>query len=148
MLSAYDLSGDPLMLERATELGDWLLPSLGTQYGLAINRYTLGSNPAGMNTGRAVLSEVGSLTMEFTRLSMLTGNEIYYQAVSCSLAPARHLLKRLTNSLPLLMNRSSAPWTPSTSSSPPPMPLPSLVATAVVWAPSSPRGSILVIPRS
>lgn len=82
MLSAYDLSGDPLMLERATELGDWLLPSLGTMYGLAINRYTLGSNPAGLDTGRAVLSEVGSLTMEFTRLSMLTGNEIYYQAVS------------------------------------------------------------------
>lgn len=84
MLSAYDLSGDPLMLERAIELGDWLLPSLGTKYGLAINRYTLGSNPAGLDTGRAVLSEVGSLTMEFTRLSMLTGNEIYYQAVSGS----------------------------------------------------------------
>jgi hypothetical protein len=84
MLAAYELSGDPLMLERATELGDWLLPSLGTKYGLAINRYALGSNPGGLSSGRATLSEVGSLTLEFTKLSMLTGNEIYYQAVQRS----------------------------------------------------------------
>lgn len=85
LISAYDLSGDPLMLQRATELGDWLLPSLGTKFGLSINRYVLGSNPAGINVGRATLSEVGSLTMEFTKLSMITGNEIYYQAVGPAL---------------------------------------------------------------
>ncbi|KAM0747845.1 seven-hairpin glycosidase [Meredithblackwellia eburnea MCA 4105] len=81
LLSAYDLSGDPLMLTRAKELGDWILPSLGTQYGFPILRYTMGTNPRGSKTGRAVLSEVGSLTMEFTRLSMLTGDETYFQAV-------------------------------------------------------------------
>ncbi|KAK4701339.1 hypothetical protein P7C70_g4893, partial [Phenoliferia sp. Uapishka_3] len=81
MLSAYDLSGDPLMLARATELGDWILPALGTKQGLAICRYELGSNPAGGSSGRSVLSEVGSLTMEFTRLSMLTGDETYFLAV-------------------------------------------------------------------
>lgn len=143
MLSAYDLSGDPLMLERATELGDWLLPSLGTMYGLAINRYMLGSNPAGLNTGRAVLSEVGSLTMEFTRLSMLTGNEIYYQAVSCSLS---HPTRQADSDT--LLYRYNAPWTPSTSSSPPPTLLPSLVATVGVWALSFPRGSIPATPTS
>lgn len=85
LLSAYELSGDPLMLERATELGDWLLPSLGTKHGLAINRYVLGSNPDGLPIGRVTLAEVGSLTLEFTKLSMLTGNEIYYQAVQRSM---------------------------------------------------------------
>lgn len=85
MLAAYEISGDPLMLERATELGDWLLPSLGTRYGLAINRYALGSNPGGLPSGRVTLAEVGSLTLEFTKLSMLTGNEIYYQAVQRSM---------------------------------------------------------------
>ena len=82
LLSAYELSGDRLMLERAVELGDWLLPSLGTKHGLPINRYVLGSNPNGLANGRVMLAEIGSMTLEFTKLSMLTGNEIYYQAVS------------------------------------------------------------------
>jgi mannosyl-oligosaccharide alpha-1,2-mannosidase len=81
LISAYDLSGDPLMLQRAIELGDWLLPSLATKHGLAVGRYVLGSNPKGAPSGRSILSEVGSLTLEFTRLSMLTGDETYYQAV-------------------------------------------------------------------
>ncbi|GAA5923490.1 hypothetical protein JCM1841_001535 [Sporobolomyces salmonicolor] len=80
LLSAYELSGDPLMLERATELGDWLLPSMATSHGLCVPRYTMGLNPDGQKIGRAVLAEVGSLTLEMTKLSMLTGNEIYYQA--------------------------------------------------------------------
>ena len=83
LLSAFDLSGDPLMLERAIELGDWILPALGTEYGLAVGRYTLGSNPEGKNAGRQILSEVGSLTLEFTRLSMLCGDNVYYEAVRC-----------------------------------------------------------------
>lgn len=84
LLSAYDLSGDPLMLERATELGDWILPALGTKEGLALGRLVLGSNPNGLPSGRVVLSEAGSLSMEFTRLSMLTGDEIYYRAIQRS----------------------------------------------------------------
>ncbi|GAA6031931.1 hypothetical protein JCM8097_003346 [Rhodosporidiobolus ruineniae] len=80
MLSAYELSGDPLMLARATELGDWLLPSFATLHGLPQNRYTPGFNPDGMKSGRVVLAEVGSCILEMTKLSALTGNEIYYQA--------------------------------------------------------------------
>ncbi|BGP12561.1 hypothetical protein JCM10213v2_000478 [Rhodosporidiobolus nylandii] len=57
LLSAYELSGDPLMLDRATELGDWLLPSFATQYGLPMNRYPPGHNPDGAKTGRLVLAE-------------------------------------------------------------------------------------------
>ncbi|KAK4055286.1 hypothetical protein OIV83_000569 [Microbotryomycetes sp. JL201] len=80
MLSAYELSNDRLMLERAVELGDWLLPSLGTKHGLPVNRYMLGSNPNGLANGRVMLAEIGSMTLEFTKLSMLTGDDIYYQA--------------------------------------------------------------------
>ncbi|GAA6046607.1 hypothetical protein JCM3770_006236 [Rhodotorula araucariae] len=80
LLAAYDLSSDPLMLERAAELGDWLLPALATEHGLPLARYALGYNPDGAQAGRSVLAEVGSLTLEFTRLSQLTGNEIYYEA--------------------------------------------------------------------
>ncbi|TNY21998.1 glycoside hydrolase [Rhodotorula diobovata] len=80
LLSAYDLSSDPLMLDRATELGDWLLPALATDHGLPLARYALGSNPDGGPAGRVTLAEVGSLSLEFTRLSQLTGNEIYFEA--------------------------------------------------------------------
>ncbi|BGP36575.1 hypothetical protein JCM10449v2_000476 [Rhodotorula kratochvilovae] len=80
LLAAYDLSLDPLMLDRATELGDWLLPALATEHGLPLARYAIGHNPDGAQAGRSVLAEVGSLTLEFTRLSQLTGNEIYYEA--------------------------------------------------------------------
>lgn len=69
------------MLTRATELGDWILPALGTEHGLAMSDYVLGSNPEGNGTGKSNLAQVGSLSLEFTRLSMLTGNEIYFEAV-------------------------------------------------------------------
>ncbi|GAA5991158.1 hypothetical protein JCM5350_001929 [Sporobolomyces pararoseus] len=86
LISAYDLSGDPLMLQRAKELGDWLLPSLNTDWGLAVPRYKIGSNPDGKtNGGRAVLAEVGSLGMEFIRLSMITSDETYFRAVQRSM---------------------------------------------------------------
>ncbi|GAA5940310.1 glycoside hydrolase family 47 protein [Sporobolomyces koalae] len=81
LISAYDLSGgDPLMLQRAKELGDWLLPSLNTNWGLATPRYKIGSNPDGAPSGRSVLAEVGSLGMEMIRLSMITGDETYFVA--------------------------------------------------------------------
>ncbi|SCV68305.1 BQ2448_426 [Microbotryum intermedium] len=81
LISAYDLSGDSLMLERAVELGDWLLPALNTRYGVPNNRFFLGTNPSGSRTGTAWLAEVGTLSLEFIRLSMITGDETYYQAV-------------------------------------------------------------------
>ncbi|MBZ6370572.1 MAG: glycoside hydrolase family 47 protein [Microbacterium hominis] len=85
LLSAYELSGDPLMLERATELGDWLLPAFATEYGLPVNRYIIGSNPNGGHNGRQSLAEVGSMTLEMTRLSQLTGNEVYFRAAQRAL---------------------------------------------------------------
>lgn len=81
LISAYDLSHDPLMLSRATELGDLLLPALTTDRGIPIGHYCMGANPEGKPAGPAVLAEAGSLTLEFTRLSMITGDDIYYRAV-------------------------------------------------------------------
>lgn len=82
LLSAYDLSADPLMLARAIELGDWLLPSLSTRSGLLVPTYRLGSHPNGAPTGQVVLAEVGSVSLEFTRLSQLTGDPAYFEAIS------------------------------------------------------------------
>ncbi|KAM0750984.1 seven-hairpin glycosidase [Meredithblackwellia eburnea MCA 4105] len=81
LISAYDLSGDQLLLDRAIELGNWLLPALGTKSGLPVNAYEVGMNPDGGETGSCSPAEVGSLTLEMIRLSMLTGDDRYYAAV-------------------------------------------------------------------
>ncbi|OAV87248.1 hypothetical protein PTTG_29514 [Puccinia triticina 1-1 BBBD Race 1] len=78
LLSAYDLSGDKLMLERAEELAEWLLPAFGTSSGVPQTQYEIGSNPLGGNVGRVVTSDIGSLTLEFTRLSQLTSKGFYF----------------------------------------------------------------------
>ena len=43
-LSAYDLSGDELMLTRAKELGDWLMGAFNTAKGLPMAKYRLGQS--------------------------------------------------------------------------------------------------------
>ncbi|GAA6004328.1 hypothetical protein JCM10207_000671 [Rhodosporidiobolus poonsookiae] len=85
LLAAFELSGDPLMLERAQELGDWLLPAMATKSGLAYTRYSPGLNPDGQPGGRVVLAEVGSCILEMTKLSQLTGNRIYFEAAQRAL---------------------------------------------------------------
>ncbi|POW09526.1 hypothetical protein PSTT_06722 [Puccinia striiformis] len=106
LISAYDLSGDELMLERAEELAEWLVPAFGTSSGLPSSRYQMGSrperivtkiatihrNPSGEHTGRVCIAEIGSLTLEFTRLSQLTSKEFYYDVIK------QHQLLRGTNS--------------------------------------------------
>ncbi|OAV93850.1 hypothetical protein PTTG_27181 [Puccinia triticina 1-1 BBBD Race 1] len=81
LISAYDLSGDDLMLERAEELAEWLVPAFGTSSGLPASRYQIGSNPLGEQTGRVCIAEIGSLTLEFTRLSQLTRKGFYFEVV-------------------------------------------------------------------
>ncbi|KAI9606388.1 hypothetical protein KEM48_001753 [Puccinia striiformis f. sp. tritici PST-130] len=90
LISAYDLSGDELMLERAKELAEWLVPALVTSSGLPSSCYQMDSlvsplwlflNPSGKHTGRVCIAEIGSLTLEFTRLSQLTSKEFYYDVV-------------------------------------------------------------------
>ncbi|KNZ56138.1 hypothetical protein VP01_2489g1 [Puccinia sorghi] len=95
LISAYDLSGDHLMLQRAEDLAEWILPAFGTSSGFPMSHYQLGSitsadkispyafdrNPLGQKVGRVVTADVGSLTLEFTRLSQLTSHDYYYDLV-------------------------------------------------------------------
>lgn len=94
------------MLERAIEMGDWLLPALNTKHGLAVGRYTIGSNPEGLQIGQSVLAEVGSLTLEFAKLSVLSGNEVYYQAVRGVRLRSSILCVRADQPLPSQVQRS------------------------------------------
>ncbi|GAA6003363.1 hypothetical protein JCM10207_000294 [Rhodosporidiobolus poonsookiae] len=81
LLSAYDLTADPLMLSRAVELGDFLLPSMATRTGFIEPAYELGTHGHGGEVGTVCLAEIGSVALEFARLSQVTGDPVYLEAV-------------------------------------------------------------------
>ncbi|KAI9640451.1 hypothetical protein NHQ30_011197 [Ciborinia camelliae] len=85
-LSAYELSGEkyPVLLRKATEIGEMLYKSFDTPNHLPILRwyYHVAATGAKQEADENVLeSEIGSLTLEFTRLSQITGDPRFYDAV-------------------------------------------------------------------
>lgn len=85
-LAAHDLSDGkyPILLDKAIAIGDMLYLAFDTPDRMPITRWNWRDNLSGaaQSAGTVVLSaEIGSLTLEFTRLSQLTGNPKYYDAV-------------------------------------------------------------------
>ena len=84
LLSAYDLSGEEVLLRKAKELGDMLLAGFDTSTHMPTNSFDISL----ARKGRLVpsfsesLAAAGSLSLEFTRLSQLTGDNRYYAAVN------------------------------------------------------------------
>eukprot|EP00904_Undaria_pinnatifida_P011230 jgi/Undpi1/7237/HiC_scaffold_22.g09710.m1 len=77
LLSAFDLSGDPVFKEKAAELGDLLLPAFNTNSGIPTGRVNFRN---GRNSGsKSVLAEIGTLQVEFRYLSEITGDPKYAQ---------------------------------------------------------------------
>ena len=84
LLSAYDLSKDPVLIEKAIELGDMLYAGFDTPnrmppFWLNFEQAKMGQLVADSHEPSAT---PGSLSMEFTRLSQLTGDPKYYDAIS------------------------------------------------------------------
>ena len=82
-LSAYDLSGDVRLLRKAVEVGDMLYKAFDTPNHMPITRWNIHAAARGEKqvAGGMLLAEVGSSSMEFTRLSMLTGDAKWFDAV-------------------------------------------------------------------
>ncbi|KAJ9103821.1 hypothetical protein QFC21_002283 [Naganishia friedmannii] len=78
LIGAYDLSGDPIVLERAKELGKILGRGFDTPSGLVMGRFDAGSKSDYFHNGRVSLAEVGSMNLELTRLSQVTGDRWYF----------------------------------------------------------------------
>ncbi|KAF8661275.1 hypothetical protein AX16_001376 [Volvariella volvacea WC 439] len=79
LLSAYALSGEPILLSRADDLGKMLLPAFNTTSGLpmyAVN--TVSGRTRGGWSGHALWSEVLSNQMEYKYLAHLTGRAEYF----------------------------------------------------------------------
>ncbi|MCJ1471514.1 hypothetical protein MMC13_000154 [Lambiella insularis] len=103
LLSAYDLSEGKykVLLTKAVELGDVLMGAFDTPNRMPISYYlwkpTFASRPHRAMT-RVVLAELGSLSMEFTRLAQVTKEPKYYDAVA-----------RITNELEIWQNNTKVP---------------------------------------
>ncbi|KAF2225362.1 mannosyl-oligosaccharide alpha-1,2-mannosidase [Elsinoe ampelina] len=90
LLSAYDLSaGSPQstkLFDKATEVGDMLYKAFDTPDRMPITQWYW--ERAAMNTipqqtpFSVLLAEYGSLSLEFTRLSQITGDMKYYDAIA------------------------------------------------------------------
>lgn len=83
-LAAYDQSGDPRLLRKANEVGEMLLKAFDTPNRMPITRWHINSAAAGERQEApdgVLVAEIGSLTMEFTRLSILTGDPKWFDAV-------------------------------------------------------------------
>ncbi|KAJ8118610.1 hypothetical protein OPT61_g439 [Boeremia exigua] len=85
LLAAYDLSGHQVLLQKAVEVGDLLYAGFNTENGMPvdfINFETAKEGSGLMVEGQVVSASPGTITLEFSRLSQLTGDNKYYAAVS------------------------------------------------------------------
>jgi len=85
LLAAYDLSGEVALLEKAVELGDVLYGAFDTPNRMPITHWNMeaaGGGEKQVADSRALVADIGSLTLEFTRLSQITKDPKYYDAVS------------------------------------------------------------------
>ncbi|KAI1434404.1 glycoside hydrolase family 47 protein [Xylaria sp. CBS 124048] len=85
LLAAYDLSGREVLLAKAIELGDLIYAAFDTPYRMPVDfiRLDIAKKGGGLTPEYSVVSaSPGTLSMEMTRLSQLTGNPKYYDAIS------------------------------------------------------------------
>eukprot|EP01120_Amphizonella_sp_Union-15-10_P009005 TRINITY_DN3329_c0_g1_i2.p1 TRINITY_DN3329_c0_g1~~TRINITY_DN3329_c0_g1_i2.p1 ORF type:complete len:414 (+),score=58.25 TRINITY_DN3329_c0_g1_i2:334-1575(+) len=84
LLSAFDLTKDKLFLDKAEELAIKLLPAFNTQTGIPRPRINLYSGLASFHDwagSSSILSEIGTMQMEFAYLSHHTNKSIYAEKV-------------------------------------------------------------------
>ncbi|RCH97021.1 hypothetical protein CU097_010436 [Rhizopus azygosporus] len=81
LLSAYDLSNDLVFVEKAVELTELLIPAFDSPTGVPY-QYMDFKTGKPLRSPIACLAEVGTIQIEFTRLSEITGNYKYHRIVS------------------------------------------------------------------
>ncbi|KAK2593628.1 hypothetical protein QQS21_008676 [Conoideocrella luteorostrata] len=82
-LSAYDLSHDVRLLRKAVQVGEMLYKACDTPNRMPITRWDIHAAVRGekQSASSSLVAEIGSLSMEFTRLSQLTGDAKWYDAI-------------------------------------------------------------------
>ncbi|EEA23988.1 hypothetical protein EYB25_004884 [Talaromyces marneffei] len=103
LIGAYDVSGQKhaVLLDKAVELAEILMGAFDTPNRMPVTYYNWApeqvAQPHRASTS-VVLAELGSLSVEFTRLAQLTQEHKYYDAIS-----------RITDELELMQNNTRLP---------------------------------------
>ncbi|RMZ70316.1 glycoside hydrolase family 47 [Pyrenophora seminiperda CCB06] len=85
LLASYELSEDKKLLNKAKEVGEMLIHAFDTPNHMPVTHWwfrAVGEGKPQVADDHALLAEIGSLTMEFTRLSQLTGDPKWFDAVT------------------------------------------------------------------
>lgn len=84
LLAAYDLSGEAVLLRKATELGNMLFSAFDTPNRMPANSFHFerAKESLLLPSTREISANVGSLSLEFTRLSQLTGDPKFFDAIT------------------------------------------------------------------
>lgn len=102
LLGAWDISGHkyPILLKKATELGDFLYGAFNTESGIPVPYYWWEREVDGLLTGDngVLVAQIASLSLELIRLSQITGNPKYADAV-----------QKVTDQLDNMQTKSSLP---------------------------------------
>ncbi|KAJ4754931.1 hypothetical protein LUZ62_089336 [Rhynchospora pubera] len=109
LLSAYDLSGDKIFLDKAKDIADRLLPAWDTSSGIPFNRINLMHGRAhnqGWTNGDSILADSGTEELEFIALSQRTGDPKYQEKVENSMKQFKKILPS-DGLLPIYINPHS-----------------------------------------
>ena len=103
LLAAHDLSGGtyPILLKKARELGEILYAAFDTPHRMPVMRWEWRTSARGEEIfpgESTLLAEFGSLSTEFTRLTQLSGEKKYFDAI-----------QRITNQLDRIQNTTAMP---------------------------------------
>ncbi|OBR12779.1 alpha-1,2-Mannosidase [Colletotrichum higginsianum IMI 349063] len=85
LMAAYDLSRRPVLLAKAVELGDMLYGAFNTEHRMPVDFINFNDAKTGNGLvveGSVVSASPGTLSLEMTRLSQLTGDPKYYDAAA------------------------------------------------------------------
>jgi mannosyl-oligosaccharide alpha-1,2-mannosidase len=84
LLGAYDVSEGKysVLLDKAKELAELLFRAFQTENGLPVPYYWWKKDEPLLGETAVLVAQMGSLSLEFTRLAQLTGDRKYYDAIS------------------------------------------------------------------
>lgn len=144
LLGAYDIPGKkyPVLLEKAVQLAEIVMGAFDTPNRMPTLFYKWTPDQASRvhhASRRAVLAEIGSLSMEFTRLAQLTKDDKYYDAIT-----------RITNELERVQSSSKLPglWPTKLDATGCEKPIPSPAVVRDIPSPSNSSSSPVPTPSA
>ena len=119
-LAAHDLSGERSLLDKAVEVGEMVLTAFDTPNRMPVTRWEWKIAKDRLHSQEApdwmLVSELGSLSLEFTRLSQVTGDPRWYDAIAriTDLFDAQQHRTKLPGMWPVVVNPKAKDLTSDT----------------------------------